>query len=244
MAYELTINTEDNISSTDLNSNVSSSIDTSNLILSERQSKFRKSDATFDSPAHNHGRYYIADTVDPTPIINNFETVVANTDWAEIQGRHVWDEYNQDTYLHDETYYPYGMQNGFRSPPTIEYIDGFESRIAEAHFIIGGTEQSVTDKTLRLSKPTKYIRQDAIVVESDGSISVIEGTEYPQPKANNIDWPVRPSIPTGAKAGAYVTVKSALDRIPRSGIEIEDVVGDDGQRTVEYTHGTMPSGIS
>jgi hypothetical protein len=135
------------------------------------------------------------------------------------------------------------MQNGFRAPPKIEYIDEFEGNIAEAHFLLAGSEYSVTNKTLTLSEPTDYIRQDAVVVDSDGSVSVVEGTEYPEPKENNIEWPKRPSIPTGSQAGAYVTVKSSLERIPRSGIEIKDVVGDDGQRTVDYEHGTVPDGI-
>jgi hypothetical protein len=135
------------------------------------------------------------------------------------------------------------MENGLRAPPQIEYIDGFEGKIAEAHFLIGGNEYSITDKTLTLSEPTDYIRQDVVVVESDGSVSVIEGTEHPNPKENDIDWPKRPDIPTGTKVGAYVTVKSSLNRIPRSGIEIVDVVGDDGTRTVDYSHGTVPDGI-
>ena len=243
MAYELTIKTADNVSSTDLNDNVTNNVDESNFILSDRQSSFTKRDATFDRPAHNHARYYVSDRVDPTTVVSNFETVVANTDWAEIEGRHVWYEYEQDKYLNDETYYPYGMQNGFRSPPKIEYIDGFEGKIVEAHFLLAGSEYSVTDKTLTLSSPNDYIRQDAVVVNSDGSVSVVEGTEYPNPKKNDIDWPKRPDIPTDSQAGAYVTVKSPLDRIPRSGIEIEDVVGDDGTRTVEYSHGTIPDDI-
>jgi len=243
MAYEVTIKTADNISSTDLNDNVSGDVDESNLILSDRQSAFTKREATFDRPAHNHARYYVSDKVDPTTVLSSFETAVANTNWAEIEGRHVWYEYDQDTYLKDETYYPYGMQNGFRSPPKIEYINGFESEIAEAHFLLAGSEYSVTNKTLTLSQPTDYIRQDAVVVNSDGSVSVVEGTEYPEPKEHKIEWPKRPDIPTGSQAGAYVTVKSALDRIPRSGIKIEDVVGDNGTRTVEYSHGTVPSDI-
>jgi len=243
MAYELTIRTADNVSSTELNDNVTNDVDESNLILSDRQSAFTKRDATFDRPAHNYARYYVSDRVDPTTVLSSFESVVTNADWAEIEGRHVWYEYDQDTYLHDETYYPYGMKNGFRAPPKIEYISGFEGNIAEAHFLLAGSEYSVTDKTLTLSEPTDYIRQDAVVVDSDGSVSVVEGTERPEPKANNIEWPKCPTIPTGSQAGAYVTVKSSLDRIPRSGIEIEDVVGDDGQRTVDYEHGTVPDGI-
>lgn len=243
MAYELTIRTADNISSTDLNDNVTNGVDESNLILSDRQSDFSKSDATFNRPAHNYGRFYVSDRVDSTTVVSSFESVVANADWAEIEGRHVWTEYKQDEYLHDETYYPYGMQNGLRAPPQINYINGFEGEIAEAYFLIGGTEYSITDKKITLSKPTEYIRQDAVVVESDGSVSVVEGTEYPNPKERDIDWPKRPDIPTNVKVGAYVTVKSILDRMPRSGIEIVDVIGDDGERTVKYSHGTVPDGI-
>jgi len=243
MAYELTIRTADNISSTDLNDNVTKSVDESNFILSDRQSDFSKREATFDRPTHNYGRFYVSDRVDPTTVVSSFESVVANADWAEIEGRHVWTEYQQDTYLNDETYYPYGMQNGFRAPPKINYINGFEGEISKAHFLIGGTEYSVTDKKITLSKPTEHIRQDSIVAESDGSVSVVGGTEYPNPKENDIDWPKRPDIPISAKVGAYVTVKSILDRIPRSGIEIVDVVGDDGARNVEYSHGTVPDGI-
>jgi hypothetical protein len=243
MAYELTIHTADNVSSTDVNSNVSNDVDESNLILSNRQSDFSKREATFDRPAHNYARYYVSDRVAPTTVVSSFESVVANADWVEIEGRHVWTEYQQDEYLHDETYYPHGMENGLRTPPEINYINGFGGKIAEAHFVIGGSEHSITDKKITLSKPTEYIRQDAVIVESDGSVSVVEGTEYPNPKENDIDWPKRPDIPTGAKVGAYVTVKSILDRIPRSGIEIVDVIGDDGERTVKYSHGTVPDGI-
>jgi len=243
MAYELTIRTADNVSSTNLNDNVTNDVDESKFILSDRQSTFTKREATFDRPAHNYALYYVSDRVDPTTVLSSFETVVANTNWAEIEGRHVWYEYDKDIYLNDETYYPYGMQNGFRAPPKINYINGFEVEIGKAHFLIGGTEYSVTDKKITLSKPTEYIRQDSIVAESDGSMSVVEGTEYPIPKENDIDWPKRPDIPISAKVGAYVTIKSILDRIPRSGIEIIDVVGDDGARNVEYSHGTIPDGI-
>jgi hypothetical protein len=45
------------------------------------------------------------------------------------------------------------------------------------------------------------------------------------------------------KVGAYVTVKSILDRIPRSGIEIVDVVGNDEERTADYSHGTVPDDV-
>jgi len=243
MAYEITINTADNISSTDLNDGVSTEVDTSNLILPDRQSEFSLREATFDRPAYNHARYYVSDRADPTTVISNFEKAVANTDWAEIEGRHVWYEYEQDEYLHDETYYPYDADNILRSPPKIEYIDGFEGEIKEAHFLIGGTEYSVTDKTLTFSKPTDYIRQDAVVADKDGNVSIIEGTEHPNPKENDIDWPQRPDVPTNAKVGAYVTVKSVLDRIPRSGIEVKDVVGEPAGRTVDYSHGTVPDGI-
>lgn len=243
MAYELTIRTADNVSSTELNDSVTNNVDESNLILSDRQADFSNRGATFDRPAHNYGRFYVSDRVAPTTVVSSFESVVTNADWAEIEGRHVWTEYQQDEYLHDETYYPHGMKNGLRAPPEINYINGFEGEIAEAHFVMGGSEHSITDKKITLSNPTEYIRQDAVVVELDGSVSVVEGTEHPEPKENNIDWPKRPDIPSSTKAGAYVTVKSILDRIPRSGIEIVDVVGDNGDRAVEYSHGTVPDAI-
>lgn len=243
MAYELIVKTADNVSSTDLINNVESDVDASNLILSDRQSEFTARDATFDRPAHNYGRYYVSDRVDPSTVISSFETVVSNADWAEIEGRHVWYEYEQDKYLTDETYYPYGMQTGLRAPPQINYIDGFEGEIAEAHFIIGGSVYSVSNKTLTFSPPTDYIRCDAVVADSNGNVSIVEGKPHPEPKANNIDWPKYPETANDEMVGAYVEVKDALDRIPRNGIEIVDVIGENGTRSVDYSHGTIPEGV-
>lgn len=243
MAYELTIQTADNVTSTELSNSFDSNVDTSKLILSERESTFSKQESLINKSAHIYARYYISDRFDPAPVLSSVESVVTNADWAQIEGRHVWTEYSDDSYLNDETYYPYEMQNGFRAPPVIEYIRGFEGNVTEAHFMINGNEFSVTDEKISLARPTEYIRQDAIVAELDGSISVIEGAEYPNPKNNNIEWPKRPEIPSDVKVGAYVTVKSILDRIPRSGIEIVDVVGNDEERTVDYSHGTVPDDV-
>jgi len=243
MAYELTIQTADNISSTDLNDNVTNSVDESKFILSDRQTDFSKREATFNRPAHNYAQYYISDRADPTTAISSLESVVANADWAKIEGRHVWTEYQHEKYLSDETYYPYEAQNLLRAPPKIEYIDGFEGKISEAHFLIGATEYSVTDEQLTFDQPSDYIRCDAVVADSNGNVSIVKGQEHPEPKANGIEWPQRPQTAADEMVGAYVIVKSALDRIPRSGIEIVDVVGDDGTRSVDYEHGTIPDNI-
>lgn len=106
------------------------------------------------TPEQYRTRIYAEDTDDKDAVVNSIESELADAEWARVDYRHTNSEYDDAKYRDDAEYYH--DVHELRTPPTIEWLDGYEVAV----------DWWAGEDTETLSAPTGYSETHAI--ERDG----------------------------------------------------------------------------
>lgn len=148
------------------------------------------------NPMRTEWTFSVADTEPKADVIAELKAQLTGADWTTVEYRHALAEYREPEYCDDETYYH--PVHGLRTPVSIEWLEGFTVAV-EAAYVLDGTEYSIDTEATIAPAEDAFSRTDTLV-------GTAEGLEH-----NGA------GVPLGR-----VTVKEPIDRIPRSGITVED----------------------